>query len=57
MRTIDADALSKKVNHAILEIADNPLPNEYSSKLVLKIGEVFQKLIDDAPTVEVQHEE
>lgn len=50
MRPIDADKLSQKVRRAILGIADTPLPNEYASKLAVKMGEAFQKLIDEAPT-------
>lgn len=53
-RLIDANELRSKACSAMLEIANTPLPNEYSSKLVLKMGEMFQKLIDDAPTVEVE---
>ena len=53
-RLIDANELRSKAYSAMLEIANTPLPNEYSSKLALKMGEMFQKLIDDAPTVEVE---
>lgn len=51
-RLIDANELRSKAYSAMLEIANTPLPNEYSSKLALKMGEMFQKLIDDEPTVE-----
>lgn len=53
-RLIDANELRSKACSAMLEIANTPLPNEYSSKLALKMGEMFQKLIDDAPTVEAE---
>lgn len=53
-RLIDANELRSKAYSAMLEIANTPLPNEYSSKLALKMGEMFQKLIDDAPTVEAE---
>lgn len=54
MRTIDADALRSKARQAMLEIADTPLPNDYASKLAVKMGDMFQKLIDEAPTIDAE---
>lgn len=53
IRLIDANALKNEVLHAVFEVADTPMPNEYASKLALKMGELIQKKIDEAPTVEV----
>ena len=53
-RLIDANELRSKACSAMLEIANTPLPNEYSSKLALKMGELFQKLTDEAPTVDAE---
>lgn len=54
MRPINADTLRNKVHKAILEIADTPLPNDYASKLAVKMGEVFRKLIDEEPTIALE---
>ena len=51
-RLIDANELRSKAYSAMLEIANTPLPNEYSSKLALKMGEMFQKLIDEEQTID-----
>ena len=53
-RLIDANELRSKACSAMLEIANTPLPNEYSSKLALKMGEMFQKLIDEEPTIDAE---
>lgn len=54
MRPINADTLRNKVHKAILEIADTPLPKDYASKLAVKMGEVFRKLIDEEPTIDAE---
>ena len=53
IRLIDAIALKNEVLRVVLEVADTPMPNEYASKLALKMGKLIQKKIDEAPTVEV----
>ena len=54
IRLIDANALKNEVLRAVFEVADTPMPNEYASQLALKMGELVQKKIDDAPTVKVE---
>lgn len=54
VRPIDANALKNALCHAVLDIADTPAPNEYASKLAVKMGELFKKLVDDAPTIDAE---
>lgn len=54
IRLIDANALKNEVLRIVFEIADTPMPNDHTSKLALKMGELIQKVIDEAPTVDAE---
>lgn len=51
---ISKAALKKEIQDVVLTVADTPLSNDYTSKLVLKMGELFRKKIDDAPVVDAE---
>ena len=54
IRLIDANALRNEVYHAVLDVADSPMPNDYASKLAVKMGALIQKKIEDAPTIDAE---
>lgn len=49
---ISKAALKKEIQDVVLTVADTPLSNDYTSKLIVKMGELFRKKIDDAPGVD-----
>lgn len=51
---ISKAALKKEIQDVVLTVADTPLSNDYTSKLIMKMGELFRKKIDDAPGVDAE---
>ena len=51
VRLIDANALKNEMQRVVIDIADTPAPDEYTSKLVAMLAKIFQKKIDEAPAV------
>ena len=43
------DTLKNEIQKVLLEVADTPLIDEYTSKLAVKLGTLVMKKIDDAP--------
>ena len=54
VRLIDANALKNEMQRVVIDIADTPAPDEYTSKLVAMLAKVFQKKIDEAPAVDAE---
>lgn len=48
---IRRSVLKNEIHKTLLEIADTPLPNDYASRLALKMGELILRKIDEAPAV------
>lgn len=48
---ISRNALKTEINKTILEIADTPMPDDYTSKLALKLGKLMIKKIDEIQAV------
>lgn len=44
--------LKAEIHKTVLEVVDTPLPNDYASKLAVKMGELMMRKIDEAPTVD-----
>ena len=48
---ISRNVLKNEIHKTLLEIADTPLRDDYTSKLALRMGELILKKIDEAPAV------